>query len=120
MYQLFHSSLMTRRPEDIPTKGRFFVQLQNQDLHIEHILKTARHSQPYSLLKSLILTSNGPGMSSLQTSCKGTPNFTFSNRRGYGNVFGCPQDVTTLLNVAARLCILLAQLLIFPGWLMLG
>lgn len=61
-----------------------------------------------------ILTSKGPGISSLQTSCSGTPNFTFSNLLGYGKELGCPQDVTTLLNVAARRCILLAQLLILP------
>lgn len=59
----------------------------------------------------MLLTSNGPGMSFLQTSSRGTPNFTFSNLRGYGPD-GWPQEVTTLLKVAARLCILAAQLLI--------
>lgn len=59
-----------------------------------------------------ILTSKGPGMSSLHTSCKGTPNLTFSSLLGYGSELGCPQEVTTLLSVAARRCILRAQLLI--------
>lgn len=51
-------------------------------------------------------------MSSLHTSCKGTPNLTFSSLLGYGSELGCPQEVTTLLSVAARRCILRAQLLI--------
>lgn len=59
----------------------------------------------------LKLTNNGPGISFLHTSSRGTPNLTFSNRLGYGPD-GCPQDVTTLPNVAARLCILAAQLVI--------
>lgn len=67
-----------------------------------------------SIQSTGILTSRGPGISSLQTSCSGTPNLTFSSLLGYGRELGCPQDVTTLLNVAARRCILLAQLLILP------
>lgn len=53
-------------------------------------------------------------MSFLQTSSRATPNLTFSSRLGYGPE-GCPQDVTTLLKVAARLCILAAQLLMTDG-----
>lgn len=58
-----------------------------------------------------MLTKSGPGMSFLHTSSRGTPNLTFSNLRGYGPE-GCPHEVTTLPKVAARLCILAAQLLI--------
>lgn len=62
-------------------------------------------------LRTFKLTKSGPGMSFLQTSSNGTPNLTFSNLLGYGPG-GWPHDVTTLLKVAALLCILAAQLLI--------
>lgn len=58
-----------------------------------------------------MLTKRGAGISFLHTSSRGTPNLTFSSLRGYGPE-GCPQEVTTFPKVAARLCILAAQLLI--------
>lgn len=86
--------------------------LKSKNHWLEDRVILLRHDQVASNQDTVILTSKGPGMSSLQTSSRGAPNFTFSSLLGYGSVLGCPQDVTTLLNVAARRCILLAQPLI--------